>query len=100
MTKFIERLKQRWGIQGTWHVIVILLVFALTGTSVLVIKPFLFKWLGIDHSSMSLWFNILYLILILPIYNLLLLFWGLVFGQFRFFLDFEKRFFKRMFRRK
>jgi hypothetical protein len=99
MSKFIQRLQTRWGITSVGRVIIILIVFALTGTTVLVIKPFLFKWLNIDHSAMSIWYNILYLILILPFYNALLLLYGFLFGQFRFFLDFEKKFFRRMFRR-
>jgi hypothetical protein len=36
-------------------------------------------------------------VLILPVYNVLLLFYGAIFGQFRFFWDFEKRFFNRLF---
>jgi hypothetical protein len=38
--------------------------------------------------------------LILPVYNVFLLFYGFVFGQFRFFWNFEKRFFSRFSRRK
>jgi hypothetical protein len=40
---------------------------------------------------------VLYYILILPIYNVLLLVYGALLGQFQFFWDFEKRFFRRIF---
>jgi len=43
---------------------------------------------------------VVYYILILPVYNVILLLYGFVFGQFRFFLDFEKRFLKRLTGRK
>ena len=39
-------------------------------------------------------------ILILPVYNILLLFYGFVFGQFHFFWKFEKRMLSRMLNRK
>lgn len=42
------------------------------------------------------WFTYSYYWLILPIYNLVLLFYGALFGQFRFFWNFEKRFFSRI----
>ena len=44
------------------------------------------------------WFTIAYYVLILPFYNLLLLVYGGILGQFRFFWEFEKRFFRRLFR--
>ena len=42
----------------------------------------------------------MYIIVVLVVYNLLLLVVGFVFGQFRFFLEFEKKFFSRMLFRK
>ncbi len=47
-----------------------------------------------------MWFSVLYYILILPVYNVFLLIYGALFGQFKFFWEFEKRFFKRMMGRK
>jgi len=45
----------------------------------------------------TIWHTVIYYILILPIYNLLLLLFGFLFGQFRFFWAFEKRFLARIF---
>jgi len=45
-------------------------------------------------------FTVLYYVLILPVYNLFLLIYGALFGQFKFFWAFEKRFFGRLFGRK
>ena len=47
-------------------------------------------------NEIPLWAKAAYYILILPIYNLVLLFYGFIFGQFNFFLEFERRFFKRV----
>jgi hypothetical protein len=42
-------------------------------------------------------FSVLYYVLILPLYNVVLLIYGALFGQFSFFWAFEKRFFGRLF---
>jgi len=92
---WIDKLKQRWALNNTRQVFVVLFVFACTGFTVMFLKNPL---LGLIDPSFkeSTTFTILYYILILPIYNLILLFYGLIFGQFKFFWEFEKRFVKRM----
>lgn len=92
---WITKLKTRWNLSSTWQVIIVLIVFACTGTTVLLIKRPLFAWWFPDGDK-PLWASITYYILILPIYNVFLLFYGFVFGQFRFFWEFEKRFFSRI----
>src|SRR5258708_278291 len=91
---WIQKLQQRWKVSSLWQVINILLAFTCTGlTVVLVMRPLLHFLFGNDIPG---WARVLYYILILPIYNIVLLFYGFVFGQFRFFREFEKRFFRRM----
>lgn len=94
-----EKLKNRWNVTNTWQVVVILIVFALTGTTVLVIKRPLFA-LWFPDGEIPLAFSIAYYILIFPVYNLFLLFYGAMLGQFSFFWEFEKKTFNRIFRRK
>ncbi len=89
---FLHRLQQRWKVKNLRTVIVILLVFALTGTSVMLLKRVLAEHV-FEHAR---WFTYTYYWLVLPFYNLLLLFYGWVFGQGRFFWEFEKRFFARL----
>src|SRR5690349_6083629 len=84
MAKWIDKLQQRWKLQSTFQVIIILVVFACTGTTVLLIKRPLFEY-WFPGGEKPLWANILYYVLILPIYNIMLLAYGFVFGQFRFF---------------
>lgn len=95
MAHWTERLRDRWKVKNTFQVVIILLVFTSTGTTVaLIAKPLLRAIFQPD--AVPLWATILYYILILPIYNVFLLFYGLIFGQFRFFWSFEKRFFSRL----
>jgi len=91
---WINRLQARWKVKSGLQVILILIVFACTGFTVLFIKRPLFEmWFPDDEKP--IWASILYWILIFPIYNVFLLFYGFVFGQFRFFWDFEKKVFER-----
>lgn len=89
----LDKLKKRWNVQSGFQVLLILSVFACTGYSVIIIKHLL----GIS-SETALSNRILFYIGVLPVYNLMLLGYGFIFGQFRFFLEFEKRFFSRIFR--
>jgi len=92
---WIEKLKQRWNLGSPFQVVVILIVFACTGFSVLFIKKPLIKILAVEQGD-TVVVSILYYILILPLYNILLLGYGFLFGQFNFFWAFEKRLFKRL----
>jgi hypothetical protein len=91
----LDKLKDRWKLKNITQVLIVLLVFALTGTTVLLIKKPILDWVAPDGQR-PFWFSISYFILILPVYNLLLLMYGFLLGQFTFFWDFEKRFIKRM----
>jgi hypothetical protein len=93
---WIVKLKTRWGITSTFQVIIILVVFACTGFSVLYAEEVIFRLMGIEEGK-SWWLALLlFLLITLPLYNLLLLVYGFIFGQFRFFWNFEKRFFGRI----
>jgi hypothetical protein len=92
----METFKERWGIKSNIQLTVILIVFAITGsTSAWLSKPFCF-WLGIIKEDLEFWFTPIRLILIFPIYQVLLVVIGFLFGQFKFFWAFEKKMLKRM----
>jgi hypothetical protein len=93
---WVEKLKERWHVKNAWQVVVILIVFACTGFTVLFIKRPLLTWLAGDEGNSTL-ATILYYIFILPLYNILLLGYGFLFGQLSFFWQFEKRFVERFF---
>jgi hypothetical protein len=93
--KWIQRLQDRWHVKSAWQVMSSSLSFLpARDFTVMFIKPVITEWLF--HDNHPGWFSVLYWVLILPIYNLFLLFYGFVFGQFKFFWAFEKRFFSRI----
>lgn len=88
----MNKLKQRWGITSNFQLTVIFIVFAITGsTSAYLSKPLL-DFLDITKENTSLWiYYPLYIILVFPAYQVLLVSYGFLFGQFSFFWAFEKK---------
>ncbi len=97
--KFLEKLKNRWNLKNYYEVLIILVVFALTGFTVLALKSTVLHFFFKEENPPVI-FSILYYIVILPFYNLILLLYGSIFGRFKFFWEFEKKMFKRIFRKK
>ncbi|WP_282787196.1 DUF6787 family protein [Flavobacterium croceum] len=93
----MSSLKKKWNITSNFQFVLIFIVFAVTGsTSAYIAKPIL-SFLGINKSDFSAWlYYPLYIILIFPIYQVLLLFFGTIFGQFKFFFEIEKKFLSRV----
>src|SRR5262245_55104531 len=92
---WIDKLQARWKVGRVFQVVIILVVFACTGFTVLFLKRPLFNYM-FERSQVPWWASLIYYILILPVYNIILLFYGFVFGQFHFFWNFEKRLFARL----
>ena len=88
----MKKLKKKWGIKSNLQLILILIVFSITGfVSLIVAKPLLI-FFGLDQKTVSVWiFWPIRLTIIFPIYQILILIVGFLFGQFKFFWDFEKK---------
>jgi len=98
----MEKLKKRWGVTSNTQIILILIVFSITGsTSVFLAKPVL-NAIGLVRDSFpeAWWGGFLYItlriLIIFPIYQVLLVAFGWLFGQFKFFWNFEKKMLSRI----
>lgn len=92
------RLQERWGVSAS-RAIIILVVFACTGFTVLFLKePLLGLIVGDDNKE--LWHRVVYFIVIFPVYLLLLLMYGFLFGQYQFFKAFAAKSVSRFTRKK
>jgi hypothetical protein len=91
---WIRQLQSRWKVNNGFQITIILMVFACTGFTVFAVKNSLLGLLFVEGPPP--WARILYYAVILPVYNILLLFYGFLFGQFDFFWDFEKRSLKKI----
>lgn len=98
----MKKLKERWGIQSNFQLIIIFVVFAITGSlSAYLAKPVL-GFLGLNRGAFAEHFmgGFLYytlrILLIFPIYQVLLVVIGSIFGQYKFFWNFEKKMLSRL----
>ena len=87
-----SKLRDRWKVTYRWELIAIFIVFAITGSlSARLSGPFM-EFLGLDQDNLSAWvFWPLRLLIIFPIYQLVLVCMGWLFGQHEFFWAFEKK---------
>ena len=93
----MNKLKHRWNITSNWQLIIIFVVFAITGSSAAYLSKPITNYIGLTKESFSLWIYWPIRILILfPIYQIMLVLFGAIFGQFKFFWEFEKKMLDRM----
>ncbi|GGH00007.1 hypothetical protein GCM10011416_18130 [Polaribacter pacificus] len=93
----MEKLKKRWGLKSNKQVLIILLVFSITGYSSLVIAKPILELVGLNQESTNPWiYRPLRILLIFPFYQFLIVAYGWLFGQFDFFWAFEKKMLKRI----
>lgn len=97
MSNIFEKFKEKWKIKNNRHLAVILIVFSLTGFSTLFLEELIVGAIGLP-SPHSWWLRVvIFIFLSLPLYNIILLFWAFVLGEFRFFVGFIKQFFGTLF---
>lgn len=88
----MKRLKVRWGIETNWQLTVIFVVFALTGSTAAKFAGPVTEVLGIPEDLGAGWlYWFLRIIIIFPVYQIVLVFFGWLFGEFHFFWQFEKK---------
>jgi manganese efflux pump family protein len=84
-----EKLKQRWGISSVWQLLILIIVFAITGSSSMFLTNPVLKFLNISLKNMNPFLFYFYKIgIIFIIYQILLLWFGFLFGQYNFFWKF------------
>ncbi|MFN3942639.1 MAG: DUF6787 family protein [Flavobacterium sp.] len=88
----MKQLKKRWGVSSNAQLTIIFLVFAITGSaSTLLTKPLL-SVIGVTYNNTPLfWFITLKILLLFPVYQVLLVAIGSIFGQHTFFWNFERK---------
>nr|WP_299340916.1 DUF6787 family protein [Allomuricauda sp.] len=92
-----KKLENKWVVTYRWEMIAIFIVFAITGSVSAKLAQPLTEWIGLQRETVSGWiYWPVRILLILPIYQVLLILFGWLFGQFNFFWNFEKKMLKRM----
>ena len=93
----IEKLVSKFKANSIWHLFIIFIIFALSGSGSLFISSPILIVLGLDKL---ITFYPLYIfvriILIIPIYQFILIIIASLFGEFDYFWKFEKKFLQRL----
>jgi len=92
----MNRLKAKWEIESNAQLIIIFIVFAVTGSTASKIAAPVVHFFGIYSETYPILYWPLRIILIFPLYQVLLILFGGIFGQFKFFWTFEKKMLKRL----
>ncbi|MBO0323318.1 prolipoprotein diacylglyceryl transferase [Muricauda sp. CAU 1633] len=92
-----KKLENKWKVTYKWEMIAIFIVFAITGSLAGKLAGPLTEWIGLGRNETH---GFLYwtarIFLIFPIYQVILIVIGWLFGQFQFFWNFEKKMLKRL----
>ncbi|REH01835.1 DUF6787 family protein [Flavobacterium aquicola] len=93
----MKRLKQRWGITSNYDLVIIFIVFAINGSLSAKISGYFMGCFGWSKDNMH-WFlyYLVLLLLVLPLYPFLLMVFGYLFGQSKFFFPFSKKMLRSM----
>ena len=78
-----QKLKKRWGLNSNTQVLIIFIVFGITGSSSLYISQPVMEYLSISNDNI-----ILRIIIVTIIYQFILLIVAFIFGQFKWFWNF------------
>ncbi len=97
LTLFLFRkLEKKWILDYKWEMIRVFMVFAITGSSSIFVGRPIIKLLGITKENLNpILYWVLFIIIGLIFYQILLVSFGWLFGQFKFFWEFEKKMLRR-----
>jgi len=91
---WLGKMQEKWGLETTRQVLLVLAVFSLSGSSVVWLRKGLFHLLGYDETTPMWLKTVTYILFIFPTYQSLLLIYGFLLGQFSFFWEKEKKMFR------
>ncbi|MGH1388046.1 DUF6787 family protein [Kordia sp.] len=88
----MKKLMTRWNIEKPWQLAVIFFVFSITGSSSIAVGRPLLRSIGITLDNLSPFiYYPLFIFLSFIFYQLFLVAFGWLFGQFNFFWNMEKK---------
>ncbi len=95
MTGFLQNLKKRWSIETNIQLLIIIIVFALTGSSSVYVSEKITMGIGQFGWFNDFWLTIIkWVFIVTPVYVVLLVVIGTLLGQRAFFVAFAKKMLK------
>ena len=91
-----KMLEKKWVLDYRWEMIRVFIVFAITGSSSVFVGRPIMKLIGITKENLNpILYWVLFIIVGLIFYQILLVTFGWLFGQYAFFWEFEKKMLRR-----
>lgn len=91
MSNYFERLKSKWNVQSNFQLLIICVVFAITGSASLWVSKPVLNWVGLNDDVRPIIRIPLRILMIFPVYQVMLIIVGTLFGQQAFFLGLMKK---------
>ena len=93
----LKKIQRKWGVHSNIQFLIIMIVFAITGSLALYLSKPILEVLNINPNTLSksLYYP-LRLAVIFPVYQFVLIIVGTLFGQFKFFWNLEKKMMNRL----
>ena len=92
----MKKLKERWNIDSNWQLMIIFVVFAVTGSTSAKFAGPTTDFFGITKEMGWYIYWPFRILVIFPLYQVLLVFFGWLYGQYDFFWNFEKKMLRAM----
>lgn len=91
-----KKLEKKWILDAKWEMIRVFIVFAITGSSSMLVGRPIIEMIGITKENLNpILYWVLFIIIGLIFYQILLVTFGWLFGQYKFFWNFEKKMLRR-----
>jgi len=93
----MQKIRNFFKVESNFQLLIVNVVFAVTGTISVILAGFILNFIGLDTNVLgsSLYWTLRILIL-MPIYQILLIMVGAVFGEFTYFWRIEKKMLNRI----
>lgn len=85
------KLKKKWKVESNTQMFLILCTFAVTGFSTAFISRQITSWVGFNEQTWWVWPFLVRATVLIFGYQVIILLVSIVFGQFRFFWNYEKK---------
>ena len=89
----LDKIKKRWGISSNFQILKIFIIFGITGSTAAWISEPLCNILGINTDNLGvIIYWLIRIFLITVVYQFILIFVAFLFGEFKFFCKFVRKF--------
>lgn len=93
----MDKLKERWGIESNFQIVIIFIVFAINGSLSMYLTNPITELIGISKETTNpLIYWPIRILVVFIVYQITLVFVGALFGQKKFFWNMEKKMLQRM----